>query len=72
MNESHSFSTTDPVTGFNIENTRGRPFLVEGTVTNNLTIYFESDATRQAYIDIPIQHPEQGLKVTLDNPTDDY
>ena len=72
MNESHSISTTDPVTGFSIENPQAQPYLIEGTATNNLTIYFESDATRQAYIDIPIQHPEQGLRVTLDNPTDDY
>jgi len=72
MNESHSISTTDPITGFSITNPKSRPYLVEGSATNDLTIYFESDASRQAYIDIPIQHPEQELRVTLDNPTDEY
>ncbi len=72
MNGLHSFSTTDPITGFDIVDPKSRPYLVEGNASADLTIYFESNASRQAYIDIPVQHPEQDLRVTLDNPTDDY
>ena len=45
--------TTDPITGKSIEDIAGHPSLVD----DNLTIYFETQATRQAYIDIPTNHP---------------
>jgi hypothetical protein len=45
--------TTDPITGKSIEDITGHPSLVDG----NLTIYFETQATRQAYIDMPTNHP---------------
>lgn len=45
--------TIDPITGRSIDDIAGHPSLVDG----NLTIYFETQATRQAYIDMPTNHP---------------
>jgi hypothetical protein len=56
-------SCIDPITGRDIDDLAGRPFLVDG----NLTIYFESEQTRQEYLDMPIDHP---LRLP-DNPTDE-
>lgn len=72
MNYTNIISTTDPITGFNITSLKDRPHLVEGDDTNNLTIYFESKASLQAYRDIPVEHPERDLSVTRSNPTGDY
>ncbi|MGC1954027.1 MAG: hypothetical protein WA970_15950 [Gammaproteobacteria bacterium] len=72
MNSSHIISTTDPMNGFNITDLKSRPHVVEGDSTNDLTIYFETKASLQSYLDMPIEHPEQHLSKTLSNPTDDY
>lgn len=40
MNSTHIISTTDPINGFNITDPKDRPHLVDGEVTNGLTIYF--------------------------------
>ena len=45
--------TIDPITGKSIDDITDHPSLVDG----NLTIYFETQATRQEYIDIPTNHP---------------
>ena len=72
MSSSHITSTTDPINGFNITDPRNRPRIVEGDDTNDLTIYFENDVTRQTYLDIPVEHPEQDWSKSLSNPSDDY
>jgi len=57
-------SSIDPITGRDIGDVAAHPYIVDG----NLVIYFESEETRQAYIDTPIDHP-----VPLpDNPVDDW
>ena len=66
----HRLSTTDPISGRDIADTAGKPYIVEGTAHNDLTIYFESEANRQAYLEIPIERPISELSVNLDNPTD--
>lgn len=43
----------DPMTGDNIINVNDQPQHVDG----NLTLYFSSDKTRKAYLDMPINHP---------------
>lgn len=53
----------DPITGRDIEDLAGHPYIVDG----NVTMYFESEATRQEYIDTPIDHPFH----LVDNPTDE-
>ena len=72
MKYTNIISTTDPINGFNIISLKGRPHLVEGDDTNNLTIYFETKSSLQAYLDIPVEHPEQGLSKTQSNSTGDY
>lgn len=46
-------SCTDPITGHDIDDPAGHPYLIDG----NLTVYFESEQTRQAYLDMPTDHP---------------
>ena len=72
MNYTNIISTTDPINGFNITSLKDRPHLVEGGDTNNLTIYFESKTSLQAYLDISVERPEQDLSVTQSNPTSNY
>jgi hypothetical protein len=56
-------STIDPITGRDIEDLAGRPYHVDG----NMVMYFESEKTRQEYLDMPLDHP-----VPLpDNPDED-
>lgn len=45
--------TTDPMTGDDIKDIEGHPSLVDG----NLTVYFATEATRKAYVELPINHP---------------
>jgi len=56
-------STIDPISGQDIDDLAGRPFIVDG----NLVMYFESEQTRQAYMDTPKEH---ALPLP-DNPTED-
>ena len=46
-------STIDPISGRDIEDLAGRPHHVDG----NLVIYFESEQTKQEYLDMPLDHP---------------
>lgn len=57
-------TSIDPITGRDIENLEGHPYIVDG----NITIYFESEQTRQAYLDLPIDHPVR----LPDNPHEDW
>lgn len=56
-------SYIDPITGREIEDLTGHPYIVDG----NITMYFESEETRQAYLDTPVDHPFH----LVDNPTDE-
>lgn len=56
-------SYIDPITGREIEDLAGHPYIVDG----NMTMYFESEETRQAYLDMPTDHPFH----LVDNPTDE-
>jgi hypothetical protein len=49
----HMNNSIDPITGRDIENPGSHPYLDDG----NLTIYFETEKTRQAYLDTPVDHP---------------
>jgi len=72
MSSTHIISTTDPITGFNITDLKNHPSVTEGDSINDLTIYFKSKASLQTYLDMPVEHPEQGMSKTFSNPTDDY
>ena len=56
-------SYIDPITGRGIDDLAGHPFVVDG----NITMYFETEKTRQEYLDMPIDHPFH----LVDNPTDE-
>lgn len=43
----------DPITGAEIEDLAGHPYLVDG----NVVIYFESEESRQAFAAMPTDHP---------------
>lgn len=46
-------SSIDPINGRDVAALIGRPAIIDGI----LTIYFESQATRMAYIAMPLNHP---------------
>lgn len=54
-------SSTDPMTGVEIADLTGHPYLIDG----NVTMYFETEATRKAFMDMPLDHPFH----LVDNPT---
>jgi hypothetical protein len=72
MNSPHIISTTDPINALNITDLQNRHHIVEGDSANDLTIYFQTEASLQTYREIPVEQPEQDLSRTLRNPTDDY
>jgi hypothetical protein len=49
----HQVSTTDPITGRDIGDLTGHPSVVDG----RLTIYFETEASKAAYVNMPVNHP---------------
>jgi len=49
----HLINSIDPITGRDIGDVSGHPSIIDG----NLTIYFESEKSRKAYQDMPINHP---------------
>ncbi|MBT9612815.1 MAG: hypothetical protein IV108_06060 [Burkholderiales bacterium] len=53
-------SSIDPMTGVEIDDLSGHPYIVDG----NMVIYFETIETRQAFQDMPIDHPFH----LIDNP----
>ncbi len=61
--------TTDPITGRDIHDVTGKPFVAQQSGDDKLTIYFESDESKQQFLDIPVQHPIEH-RLNLDNPTD--
>jgi len=56
-------SSTDPITGREIDDLAGHPYLVDG----NVTIYFDTEATRREFMAVPNDHPFH----LVDNPTDE-
>ncbi len=56
-------SSVDPMTGREIDDLAGHPYLVDG----NVTIYFETEATRREFLEMPVDHPFH----LRDNPTDE-
>ncbi len=61
--------TTDPITRHDVHDLENSPFYVDRGRESELTIYFESEETKQQYLDIPVEHPIEH-RLNLDNPTD--
>lgn len=54
LHEPSSISShTDPITGNDVIATTDHPYVVDGI----LSVYFESEETRRAYLDTPFNHP---------------
>lgn len=52
----------DPITGKDLGDRRDLPNVVEQTADGELTIYFESEVSRQAYLDMPAEDPAKDFK----------
>ena len=63
---------TDPMSGKELDDIAGLPYVEQLGKDTGLTIYFESEANRKAYLDIPIEQPISELSINLDNPTDEW
>lgn len=61
-------TTTDPMTGEDLVNPETKPFVIEGKGHLAVKIYFESEESRRAYLNIEVQHPGNDFTVNLDNP----
>jgi hypothetical protein len=64
-------TTTDPMTGEDIVHPETKPFVIEGKGHLAVKIYFESEESRRAYLDIEVEHPGNDFTVNLDNPDPD-
>jgi hypothetical protein len=53
----HMNNSIDPITGRDIANLASHPHIDDGI----LTIYFESEETRKAYLATPVDHPFEKL-----------
>jgi hypothetical protein len=62
----HIINTIDPMTGDDIEDVTHHPSVEDG----DLTIYFETEATRKAYLDMPVNHPNRCLPFPASNDDD--
>ena len=67
----HRIATTDPISLHEVMDLEGKPFIVEGDHYNDLTIYFENNENRQAYLDIPVECPGNDFTYNLDNSIDE-
>ncbi|MGD2083908.1 MAG: hypothetical protein PVF91_13170 [Chromatiales bacterium] len=61
-------TTTDPMTLHDVPDPEEHPFLYEGDGENGLEIFFESEETRQAYLDLKPHDP----LILEGNDSDDY
>lgn len=61
-------STTDPITLNDVPDPENHPFVIEGEGENAIKIYFESEKTKQQYLDIEVEHPGEDFSTNLDNP----
>ncbi len=61
-------STTDPITLHDVPDPAHHPFVIEGEGDDALKIYFESEETKQVYMELEVEHPGKDFKVNLNNP----
>jgi hypothetical protein len=65
-------TTVDPISMNDVTDLENAPCVIEGEGDNALRIYFESQANKQEYLDIPIHGSEDmsGLKKIYDDMAD--
>lgn len=54
-------TTIDPISGNDVAVTASSPYAMEGYGQDALRIYFESEANKQAYLEIDSKTPSPGL-----------
>ena len=47
--------TTDPITGNDLNDLENAPYVIEGRGEDALKIYFESEESRQTYLDVELE-----------------
>ncbi len=68
-------TTTDPMTGNEVRDTASAPFVIEGSGPDAITIFFESEASREEYLEFCAESakPDAGVvgayNQTRDNET---
>lgn len=67
----HRLSTIDPISMHEVNDLEGKPYLVEGTHYNDLTIYFENEKNRQDYEDIAVECPGKDFSHDVGNNIDE-
>lgn len=65
----HRVETTDPISGRDITDLSDKPFILDRGSEAKLLLYFESEDTKQQFLNISIEHPIEH-RLNLDNPTD--
>ena len=50
-------STTDPITMQDISDPENHPYVIKGEGPDAIKLYFESEQTKQEYLDIAVEHP---------------
>ncbi len=65
----HRTETTDPISRRDVGDLAGKPYVVESSPVDQLTIYFETEENKRTYERIPVERPIDH-HVNLDNPTD--
>ncbi|MCP4076376.1 MAG: hypothetical protein GY744_09345 [Gammaproteobacteria bacterium] len=52
----YRIETTDPVSGNSLKQLISMPYVIESSTNEDLIIYFESEETREIYIQNPDKH----------------
>ena len=61
-------STTDPITLHDVPDPARHPYVIEGEGESALKIYFETEETRRAYLELEVEHPGKDFTTNLNNP----
>ena len=66
----HIVCTTDPISGKDLSQQYGMPYIVDEGNETSLLVYFESEHNRQTYLDVPVERPATEHTLNLSNPED--
>jgi len=61
--------TTDPMTGHDVTDLENAPCVIEGTGDSPLKIYFESEDSKRAYLEVETREPDAEIIDTYNKTT---
>lgn len=67
VSKMYRIETTDPVTGKSLTRLDDMPFVIENHEDDSLVIYFESEESRELYLENPAQHRLEHYRSTRSN-----